>query len=744
MTVSEPGSGTSLARPRTNWLSPTDIAATGLSYLANRFNAEQDRWFLWSPVVLGAGIGSYFYLGQEPGWWLVALPLVIGFGIAFWVGSARALAFALSMAVGIAGMGMAVAKLRTNWVAAPKLEKKLGPVMVEGWVDTLEQRGSGRIAAQISVIRIERLAAEDTPARVQLTFSRGLAPARVGLAIKVLAKMRPPPRPVAPGAYDFARRAWFRQIGAYGYAIARPGLAAENQSGSRPWGAEAGAWIGGIRAAVAARIMEVVGENGGPVAAALLTGLRGGIPKSDMSAIRDAGLAHLLAISGLHMALMSGAAFWVVRILIASVPWLALRVVGKKWAAGVGILTAFVYFFLAGGSVATERAFIMVAVALIAVMVDRPVISLRNVSLAALIILLWKPENLIEAGFQMSFAAVVALTAYYEHVTGLKRRNDGEYTGAATLNVSGMVLKTLIGIAVTTVVASLATSPLAAFHFNRVAVFGLVSNLVAVPLVGFIVMPLGLLVLVLMPFGLDGPALTLMGMGTSALVDIARSVAEWPNAAALVASPPSMVIPILAFGGLWLCLWTKLWRYWGLVPIGFAFWLAGQNQMPDIYIDGEGRRIAIKTANGQLILSKDRGARYAASQWLRRNADPRDIKAATMTGSDGNPLDCDPRACFASLAGTSGRSYKFAYIRHAAAIEEDCRRADIVVAQIPLYNNCVGPAVVIDRFDLSALGAHAIGLGDQGPQVTSVAAMIGSRPWSRKRPAWAGQNRKPR
>ncbi len=743
MTVSEPGSGRSLARPRTNWMSPADIITVSLVHLANRFNAEQDRWFLWSPVVLGAGIGTYFYLGQEPDWWPVVLPLVVGFSIAFWVGSARALAFALFVAIGIAGLGMTVAKLRTNWVAAPKLEKNLGPVVVEGWVDTLEQRGSGRIAAKISVIRIEKLAVEDTPARVQLTFSRGLAPARVGGAISVLAKLRPPPRPVAPGAYDFGRRAWFRQIGGYGFAIARPGIVAENQTGSRPWGAEAGAWIGGIRVAIAARVMEVVGENGGPVAAALLTGLRGGIPKSDLSAIRDAGLAHLLAISGLHMALMSGAAFWVVRILIASVPWLALRVVGKKWAAGVGILTAFVYFFLAGGSVATERAFIMVAVALIAVMVDRPVISLRNVSLAALIILLWKPENLIEAGFQMSFAAVVALTAFYEQVTRLKRKNDGEFSDFASKNITGVVLKTLAGIAATTLVASLATGPLAAFQFNRVAVFGLVSNLVAVPLVGFIVMPLGLLALVLMPLGLDGPALTLMGMGTSALVDIARSVAEWPGAAALVSSPPSLVIPILAFGGLWLCLWVRSWRYWGLVPIGFAFWLAGQNQMPDIYVDEQGRRIAIKTANGQLILSKDRGARYAASQWLRRNADPRDIKTATRDGSGSDPLDCDPRACIASLTDTSGRNYVFAYIRHAAAISEDCRRADIVVAQIPLYNRCVGPAIVIDRFDLSALGAHAIGLGDQGPQVTSVAAMIGSRPWSRKLPSWANRDRKP-
>ncbi|MFV2093693.1 MAG: ComEC/Rec2 family competence protein, partial [Hyphomicrobiales bacterium] len=523
----------------------------------------------------------------------------------------------------------------------------------------------------------------------------------------------------------------FDQIGAYGFTLSRPDILDRNEAGARSWGAGVFMWIGGIRAAVAERVMEAAGKKGGPVAAALLTGLRGNIPKSDLSAIRDAGLAHLLAISGLHMALMSGAAFWIVRFLIASIPWLALRVVGKKWAAGVGIFTGLVYFLLAGGSVATERAFIMVAVALVAVLVDRPAISLRNVALAALIVLLMRPENLVEAGFQMSFAAVVALTAFYERVKYPGRGDTGNISGARSTNPGSMIVKILLGTVLTTLIASLATGPLAAFNFNRVAVFGLAANVLAVPLVGFAVMPLGLLALILMPFGLDGPALALMGMGTAALVDISRTVSGWPGAAILVPSPPAMVIPVLVSGGLWLCLWRRNWRFWGLVPMGLAFWLAAQNQTPDIYVDEQGRRIAIKTTGGQLILSKDRGARYAASQWLRRMADPRDVKTATSAGGDSDALTCDPRGCIADFVDTDGRNYRLAYIRHPAAIAEECRQADIVIARIPLFDRCVGPAIVIDRFDLSRSGASTISFGPPGPQVTTVMAEIGWRPWAR-------------
>ncbi|VAW14733.1 DNA internalization-related competence protein ComEC/Rec2 [hydrothermal vent metagenome] len=710
------------------------VLAAGIGGLAARLDAEQDRWFLWSPVMLGAGIGFYFVFEHEPAWWLAALPLIVGCAMAWRVGAARALAFALSVAVAVAGLGLVAAKTRSELVWAPKLDKKLGPVMVEGWVEALEPRGSGRVSALIQVVRIERLAAVKTPARVRLTMSRGMAPERTGVAIKVLAMLRPPPRPVAPGAYDFSRRSWFRQIGAYGHTLSRPGRAARIEAAGRSWSAQAGAWIDGIRAATAARVMTIAGQKGGPVAAALLTGLRGGIPKADLRAIRDAGLAHLLAISGLHMALMSGAAFWVVRALIAAMPWLALRVVGKKWAAGVGIFTGFIYFFLAGGSVATERAFIMVAVALVAVMVDRPAISLRNVALAALIILAMKPESLIEAGFQMSFAAVVALTAFYERVRHL---GQGDFAGRPgdhgdqPWSAGRVITKTLIGVLVTTLVASLATSPLAAFQFNRVAVYGLASNLIAVPLVGFAIMPLGLLALVTMPFGLDGPALALMGMGTGALVEISRAVAGWPGAAALVASPPAMVLPILGLGGLWLCLWRGSWRYWGLVPIALAVVIAGLAPPPDIYVDEDGARVAVRADDGRLTLSKARGARYPAAQWLRRNADPRKISAATAAPTGEGALICDPRACAATLNDARGTAFRFAYIRHPAAISEECRGADIVVAKIPLNDLCIGPAIVIDRTDLKRAGAHAIRLGRNGPQVTTVLSVAGDRPWTR-------------
>ena len=702
------------------------------SSLVTAFDREQDRWFLWSPVALGLGIGAYFNLDDEPHWGLVLLPLFLGLGTAWHIGASQAKAFALALAVAIAGLGGLAAKSRTYLVAAPTLKTKLGPVMVEGWVQSLSMRNSGRVAAIVLVDKIEDLAGPRTPEKIQLTMARGLAPEAAGVAIRVLAMLRPPPRPVAPGAYDFSRRAFFNQIGAYGHTLTKPLLNSDVDASSQGLGRRWAAWISRVRATAAARIITIVGEGGGPIAAALLTGMRGAIPKPDIGAIRDAGLAHLLAISGLHMALMSGAAFWAVRFLIALMPWLALRVVGKKWAAAAGLLTGTVYYFLAGGSVATERAYIMVVVALVAVIVDRPAISLRNVALAAAVILFLKPETLVEVGFQMSFAAVLALTAFYERVTRWQSRRHEADGHHETSNVATQIFKVVVGVVVTTLIASLATGPLAAFQFNRVAIFGLAANVVAVPLVGFAVMPLGLLALVLMPFGLDAPALALMGAGTGALLDIARTVASWPGATQVVASPSGYAIPVFAIGGLWLCLWRGRWRYWGLTPIIAVIGLAGYSDRPDIYFGEDSRRIAVRGQDGQLSLSKGLGGRYLASQWLRRNADSRRITDATSGINAGGPLSCDRQACAARMTGADGVAYRLAFVRHASALAEACQHSDIVLSSIPLYGKCQGPVITIDRFELFKLGTHTLTLGKNGPVVRNVSTSIGNRPWNRR------------
>jgi competence protein ComEC len=130
-------------------------------------------------------------------------------------------------------------------------------------------------------------------------------------------------------------------------------------------------------------------------------------------AMRDSGLAHILAISGMHMVIMAGTWFWLVR-----GAWRCFRRwrfdTRSAWAAVAALFGAAFYLALSGGAVPTIRAWIMMSIMLLAILLDRPAISMRNVALAALIILAWTPEILFSPSFQMSFAAVVGLIAVYE------------------------------------------------------------------------------------------------------------------------------------------------------------------------------------------------------------------------------------------------------------------------------------------------------------------------------------------
>lgn len=721
------------------------------------FIAEQDRWFLWTPALLALGIGVYFALPFEPGWALALMAPAIGAAGAWFSGFARPAWLFVSLALAITGAGFAGAKLRTTSVAAPKIEARMGPVSVVGRVEALDVRANGRVAVTLRVAEIDGLAPAEIPVRIRVTAAASLAPTETGSAVDLFAVLMPPPRPVAPGAYDFARRSYFAGIGAYGYTLARPRPAVLPPAGLA---ARSSVWLEALAESVAGRVMAIIPGSGGAIAAALLTGQRGAIPAADLEAIRDSGLAHLLAISGLHMALMAGAAFWAVRFAIALFPVIALRTDGRKWAAAAGLVTGFGYFLLAGGSVATERAFIMVAIALIAIMLDRPAVSLRNVALAGIAILLARPESLMEAGFQMSFGAVIALTAFYERFgRGERTRAAPDANGdAPAMSAAGLAFRIAAGTLLTTLIASLATGPVAAFHFNRIAVYGLAANLVAVPLVGFVVMPLGLLALIAMPFGLDAPFLGLMGVGTNYLVEIARLVASWPGAVMQVATPMAVSLPLYGFGLLWLALWRWRWRFAGLGVMALAAALAGRSTGPDILVEDEGRRIAVRGPAGTLTLSPGRAARFEAEAWLRRDGDERSLaEAARGTGSDKLPaagvgkvetsdterdpsapgrdppratgLRCDPRGCRAELAD----GVIFAHLRHASALE-DCLGATIVISAIPVRGRCRGPAIVIDRFDLYRDGAHAIRLGSSGPKAASVAAAIGDRPWARRPP----------
>ncbi len=682
--------------------------------LAAFFLAERERWALWAPVFVGTGIAIYFALPWEPAVWAGPV-LLVGALFACLVRSRSVLATLLAFGVALSALGFTVAHLRAQFVAAPVLERPYGPAPVSGRVRHVELFPKGP-RVLLDQVTLGRLSPERTPELVRIRLHADDRPA-VGSRISVYAKLMPPGEPSAPGTYDFQRHAWFAKIGAVGFAFGQGKRIAGEPSNE---GGSIALWIAAVRQQVTTRIRAAAPGEAGAIAAALVTGDRSGISRDTMAAMRDSGLAHLLAISGLHMGLVAAILFFGLRTLLACSERLALRYPIKKGAAAVALLGGFAYLVLAGATIPTQRAFLMTGFVLVAVLLDRIAISLRLVAWAATVILLISPESLLSASFQMSFAAVVALVALYEDGwRAWKKTGVESWLGKLSLYMGG--------VATTTIVAGAATGIFAMYHFGRIAHFGVAANLLAVPITAFWIMPWAVIAMILMPFGLEALAFVPMTWGIDAVVGVAGVVAGWPGAVGHTPAMPVEGLAVAAFGGLWLCLWRRKWRYAGLVGIVAGVASISLYAVPDILVSGDGRLMAVLDQDGALLLSTKRRERRTASAWLRR-AGQHDANAWRSSAA---VIRCDGLACSYE---TKGRMV--ALVNDARALLEDCRRANIVISAIPVRSRCPSARLVVDRFDLWRKGAHAIWFDREGLKVATVAGTQGERLWTRKRPPW--------
>lgn len=676
--------------------------------LAEALARDRDCAILFLPVFLAMGIGGYFALAVEPPL-LVSLMLLL-VALAIWAiarGRLRPPAFALLLVA----TGLTLGSLRSAIVAAPVLQDSLRFVGIEGTVKAVEALQDGHRRLILGRLTIDRLAPEQTPARLRLTARAGGDPVSAGDKVRLKATLEPPPEPVAPGAFDFARDAWFDRIGGVGYAVSklqRVERARQRRVSER---------IEATRGHIAGRVRSVIEGREGGIAAALLTGLRGGIAEEDAEAMRIAGLAHLLAISGLHIGLVTGTAFFAIRLLLALTPAIALRYDSRRIAAAAAWGVAFCYMLLAGATLPTQRAFLMVSVALLALMLGRRPISLRLLAFAAIPILVLSPEALVSASFQMSFAAVTALVAAYEAMAphfARWRRDAGPLRRLALY---------FLGLIFTTIVAELAILPFSMFHFNQITSYGLLANMVAVPLTALFVMPLGLLAIVLMPFGLDAPALSLMGVALDLILGTAHQVAALPGAEFVAPSLPVTALAAFSLGGLILLLWRQLLLRAFAIPFFLAAGIAaGASRPPDLLVSRDGALFAYVGEKALAVSSLQR-ERYSREQWARI-AGLREVARWDRPFEGEKALAaCDPLGCLLDGQG-------IAIALTPEALVEDCRRAEIVIASIPVRQPCRLPTLVIDRFDIWREGPHALWLGSDRPEVRTVRESRGQRPWA--------------
>ncbi len=685
--------------------------------------AERERWPLWLPVGFGSGIGLYFALPFEPPVWIAFL---LGLtGMVCLVSAARSAQILLRVVLAASAalsLGFAHATLRAASVAAPVLAHKIGPAGLDGRIETVQIHGKG-VRVVLGGVQSRRFGAGTAPARVRISIRSATADLVPGNWIHLAAVLMPPPGPAAPGGYDFGRAAFFDRIGAVGYAYGKARPIAPLRAASP--GERIATAIALLRWHMTERIRAVLPGSTGGIASALITGDRGSISEGDEAALRDAGLAHVLAIAGLHMALVGLGLFWVVRALLAAIPAIALTRPIKKWAAFAALCGATFYLVISGAATPATRAYIMLATMLVAILLDRPALSMRSVALAATVILLLRPESLIEPGFQMSFAAVVGLVAVAEW----EQMHRAQAEGAGPQAFAG-IRRYLRGIAITSFVGSVATAPFAVFHFDRATHYAVLGNLLAMPIMGFLTMPAAAVSVIAMPFGLEAWPLKAMGFGIEIMLSVGRFVSGLPGAISTVSAWPTETLVLLSLGGLWMALWRRRWRLLGLAPAFAGIALAFCARGPDLLVARDASTVAVRGTDGILRLVRAARDDYSADEWLKRDGDGRDSDAAVATPANG--VRCDGYGCVAR--GRDGTL--IAATARIDALAEDCAAASIVISAVPAGRHCIGPRLVIDKFDVARAGGYAVWLGPP-LRIETVEGERGRRPWSQQPPSRA-------
>lgn len=659
---------------------------------------QEQRGYLfpWTPVCLGVGIGLYFLLKSEPGLW--AYPLLLSTAAA---GLFRALRHAgawtpVIALVSLISLGFVLAGARAHMVAGPVLDwRYYGPV--EGRIVALDRSASDAVRITLDQVRLDRVSPDKVPQRVRLSL-HGEAPVlSPGDRIMTTGHLSPPQGPVEPGGFDFRRHAWFMGLGAVGYTRS-PTL----RTGA-PEFADWSVWIYRLRLSASRYIQSVLPGEVGGFAAAITTGDRSAVSQDTLSDLRTSNLAHLLAISGLHMGLLTAFVFGALRTGLSLVPTIALRAPVKKIAAIGALIAAAIYLALSGGNVATERAFVMVAVMLCAVFVDRRALSLRAVAVAAVIVLVLRPESLLGPGFQMSFAATTALIAVFGAVRDMEWSLGPKWLAA------------VFGLVISSGVAGLATAPFGAAHFNTMASYGLLANLLSVPLMGVLVIPAAVLAACLAPLGLEWIGLELMGVGLRWILGVAHYVSGLDGAQRRVVSPPGIILPLISLGFLWLFLWRGRLRWMGVAPavLAFAFW--AQTERPHVLIADTGGLVGVLTDQGR-ALSKPKGAGFIATVWLENDGDKADQPNAALRWGRDKSKERRMQVGQHEVIHLMGK--------RAVARFDQCTEGQIVVTSVPAQIS--GGCHLFDPKRLRETGSLSI----SGTDIKTATQITGRRLWN--------------
>ncbi len=700
---------------------------SGLFKQAFETEAALRRPFLWLPVAAGTGVVLYLCANREPSLWLIT-PATLAFGVLAYLTRASRPAFYLFCGLCALFAGELSAAWRTARVAAPVLEK-VTITTLEGTIEEMDYRRSGA-RFLLRVHSASGLSPGETPCRVRLSIRRA-PPFEAGTSVRLRARLLPPARASLPGGYDFARDAWFAQLGAVGNVLGRievvappaaPGLLASAMMA-----------IDRGRNALARRIGTIVGGDAGAIAAAMVTGKRDLLSGEAKEIIREAGIFHIITISGVQMTLVAAIFFVGLRRLLALNETLALSYPIKKWAALFAIAGAVFYDLATGSRVGTERALFMTLIMLASVLLDRQALTMRNLAIAALLVMAFQPEAIMGASFQLSFAAVAALVAVYEARMAALAPGQAEMlfwgagpsAGASKRNTPGFLklhlLRGPLGLLFATFCATSATASFMAYNFHELSPYVLIGNPLTLTIIELFAVPGALLGTLLYPLGLDAFVWRYVGLGIDGVMWAAREIGSLPGATIHLPAFAPWAIVFLSLAVLSSVLWrTALLRATALPFALMGLMGAAEGPSFDMAVAPSGDAVAYRAADGRLSVIGRGHNQFAAEQWLRADADGRQAsEALTKSG-------CDNLGCVGTLA--SGKTVSLIFDR--AAFAEDCMRADIIVTPMFAPLGCAA-SIVIDRGKLKETGALTLSFGKKGIELRAVRAADEDRPWSR-------------
>ena len=671
-------------------------------------DAESEQLPLWGVVAVGFGIALWMVLPDRSAW-IGAAILATGIAAAGLVTHATRLGRAACWSGLGMLLGIALIWGRSIQVAAPRIQRTQ-IVQFDGLVETAEP-----LTARDTIRLTLRPSDPTLPPRLRVSVRRPDAPPGLGAGarVRVKARMSAPMAMALPGGHDFARDAWFAGIGGTGRALGKPILLSPAQP----------AGLDGVRTRLDRHIMAQMPPSEASIATALVTGNQGLIPQDDADAMRRSGLAHLLSVSGLHIAAAVAAFYLLTLRLLALSERLALRLNLVLVSAAAGALAGVGYTLLTGAQVPTVRSCVAALLVLAGTAMGRDAMSLRLIAAGALLVMLFRPEAVAGASFQLSFVAVTAIVALYSFAWTkrfLERREEA---------VPTRLLRGLAGLTLTGLAVEFALMPLALYHFHKSGLYGALANLVAIPLTTFVTMPLEALALLLDPVGLGG----LFWVGTrwslSALLWLAHTAADAPGAVVVAPAMSRWAFAAMIGGRLWFALWTSRPRWFGLIPLAFGALAAAATPTPDLLVTGDGRHLALIDADGRPALLRERAGDFVQS--VMGEAAGHDGEVAFLDQYPG--ADCTRDSCVITL-DRGGRRWTILATHSMQHLEwtdltAACARADIVISERRLPRSCTPRHLRLDATALKATGAATVRLTDP-LIIDTVTSRVANHPWA--------------